>query len=202
MEFALLLPMLIVLFLGIADFARVFQAGVVTEASARDGAEVAALERLRNQPPPDTDPAFDDYYRHLHDIAAQTTCAEARDLPNTTYTADDPGTLAPDDDTCANWPIIAVCVHDGQDPFCGDLAAGFTGTVPSQCSEITRAWDESVPSAVQSYAVEVRTCYRFTTLLNLNMSLPLGWGLSLGDVYLQKTRTFVVDCAPGPIAGC
>ncbi len=62
----------------------------MTEAAARDGAEVTALERLRSQPPPSSDPAFDDYYQHLHDLAAQTACSDSRDLANTTYVADDP----------------------------------------------------------------------------------------------------------------
>jgi hypothetical protein len=53
-----------------------------------------------------------------------------------------------------------------------------------------------------SHSVEVRLCYKFTTLFNLNISLPLGWGLSLGDIYLERARTFVVDCAPGDPAGC
>lgn len=200
-EFALLLPMLIVLFLGIADFARVFQAGIVIEAAARNGAEVAALERLRSQPPP-ADPERMAYYQHLHDLAAQTTCAEARGLPNTTYVADDPGTPMPEDEVCSAWPVIAVCVHDGADPLCGDLAFGFSGSPPSECSEFSRAWDSTTPDDVVSYSVEVRTCYRFTTLVNLNFSLPLGWGLALGDIHLQKTRMFVVDCAPGALSGC
>lgn len=201
-EFALLLPMLIVLFLGIADFARVFQAGIVMEASARNGAEAAAIERLRATAPASTDPGFTAYYQHLHDLAAQAACSEARELANTTYVADNPGTTAPDDDICPTWPAIAVCVHDGQDPICGNLAAGYSGAAPAKCTELSRAWDTNAPTAVQSYSVEVRTCYRFTTLMSLDIDLPLGWSLSLGDIYLQKTRAFVVDCAPGAITGC
>ena len=51
-EFALVLPLLLVLLLGIADFARVFQAGIVLEASSRNAAEVAdreVAERARNR---------------------------------------------------------------------------------------------------------------------------------------------------------
>ena len=70
-EFALLLPMLIVLLLGVADFGRVFQAGIVTEAAARNGAEAAALERLRGDPTPG-DPA---YYARLGQVAAEAACA-------------------------------------------------------------------------------------------------------------------------------
>jgi hypothetical protein len=36
-------------------------------------------------------------------------------------------------------------------------------------------------------------CYRFTTLFNLSdLQLPLGWSLSLGDIWLQRSRTFAV----------
>jgi hypothetical protein len=40
--------------------------------------------------------------------------------------------------------------------------------------------------------VEVRTCYHFTTLFDLEISLPFGAGLGLGDVYLQKEAVFTV----------
>jgi len=40
--------------------------------------------------------------------------------------------------------------------------------------------------------VEVRTCYQFTTLFNLHISLPMSAGLSLGDIWLQRDREFVV----------
>jgi hypothetical protein len=47
--------------------------------------------------------------------------------------------------------------------------------------------------------VEVRVCYRFTTLVPLSdLDLPFGWSLSLGDIYLQKDREFTVACYPGP----
>ena len=201
-EFALLLPMLLVLLLGIADFARVFQTGIVIESAARNGAEAAAIERLRSKPPPDTDPAFGPYYQHLHEIAAQAACAESRGLPNTGYVADDPLTIAPDDDVCAGWPIIAVCVQDGQDPICGDLAAGYSGTLPAECAALSRVGPLAAPDPVVSHSVEVGVCYRFTTLMNLHIQLPLGWGLSLGDVPLQRVRAFVVDCPPPDLAGC
>jgi Flp pilus assembly protein TadG len=42
-EFALVLPMLLVLLLGIADFGRVFNAGITLEAATRDAAEAGAL---------------------------------------------------------------------------------------------------------------------------------------------------------------
>ena len=200
-EFALVLPMLIVLLLGIADFGRVFQAGIVTEAAARSGAESAALERLRNKPDPlaPTDP---DYYERLHQIAAQAACAETKVLPNTTYVPDDPSTPTVDEEACPAMPIIAVCVQDGNDPGCGALAPGYAGTPPAQCSGLTHAWTDDSGGLVGSHSVEVRLCYRFTTLFNLHMTLPFGWGLSLGDIYLERARTFVVDCAPGDPAGC
>ncbi len=198
-EFALVLPLLLVLLLGIADFGRVFQAGIVTEAAARSAAESAALERLRNRPDPPGDPV--DYAR-LHELASQAACAEARALPNTTYVPDNPATDTVDEEACPDMPIIAVCVNDGMDPLCGNYAPGYAGTPPAECTEFSRPWNGSSGGATGSHSVEVRLCYRFTTLFNLNLSLPLGWGLNVGDVYLQRTRMFVVDCAPGDPSGC
>lgn len=197
-EFALVLPMLLVLLLGVADFGRVFQAGIVAEAAARNGAEAAALERLRDQPLTPGDP---DYYDRLHQVAAQAACADARILPNTTYVADNPGTPGTDEEACPGMPVIAVCVQDGNDPNCGGLAPGFSGTPPAECTELAEPWVDS-GGEIGSHSVEVRLCYRFTTLFNLNVDLPLGWGISLGDIYLQRSRAFVVDCPPGEVTGC
>lgn len=200
-EFALLLPMLLVLLLGIADFGRVFQAGIVTEAAARNGAEAAAIERLRGgQPVTPGDPT---YYETLHRIASQAACAETRSLPNATYVPDDPATTGVDEEACPGMPVIAVCVQDGNDPYCGDYAPGYTGTLPAECSIFGEPWVNGSGGITGSHSVEVRLCYRFTTLFNLNVSLPLGWGLTLGDVWLQRSRGFVVDCPPGdPELGC
>jgi hypothetical protein len=200
-EFALTLPMLIVLLLGIGDFARVFQAGIVTEAAARNGAEAAAIERLRVKPPPSTDPTFVPYYAHLHDVAAQAACAETRDLPNTVYAPDNPSTPIADDDLCTGWPVIAVCVQDGQDPLCGQTAPGHSGPMPPGCGELS-GMTLVAPDPVVSHHVEVGVCYRFTTLMNLDVDLPLGWGLTLGDVYLERVGDFVVDCPPPDLAAC
>lgn len=200
-EFALVLPMLIVLLLGIADFGRVFQAGIVTEAAARDGAESAALERLRNGPDP-LSPGDPDYYTRLHEIAAQAACAETRGLANTTYIPDDPATTATDEEACPTMPVIAVCVQDGMDPACGALAPGYAGTPPPECNELTEPWASGSGGLTGSHSVEVRICYRFTTLLTVDVALPFGWGISVGDVYLERARTFVVDCPPGDPTGC
>src|SRR5918999_379430 len=82
-EFALVLPILLVLLLGIADFGRVFTAGIVLEASARNAAEAAAQEYLqlcRNRP---TCPPLDDTdYAALHGVALVEACREAERLPN------------------------------------------------------------------------------------------------------------------------
>src|SRR5437868_2771020 len=103
-EFALVLPVLLVLAIGVADFGQVFAAGITVEAAARNGAEAAAQEYLHNgpgypQPRQQTDPrgapVLGDsdyngdpctggnvpptcgYYNALHDLAARTACREA-----------------------------------------------------------------------------------------------------------------------------
>src|SRR6187401_3080262 len=76
-EFALVLPMLLVLLLGIADFGRVFQAGITIEAAARNAAEAAAQEyvqMVRNEP--DGVLELPDYQR-LHAVALDAVCSEA-----------------------------------------------------------------------------------------------------------------------------
>lgn len=183
-----------VLLLGIADFGRVFSAGITMEAAARNGAEAVAVERLHRDPATPLDAT---YYQALHDLAASTVCHEARSLPNTTYSAGPP-------ESCPDMPIVAVCVHDGVDPLCGqvDAISGHVGSVPPECTQIldgTNRTNASGQEPVSNY-VEVRVCYRFTTLFNLHLQLPWSAGLNLGDVWLQRTRTFVIDCAPPPAA--
>jgi hypothetical protein len=190
-EFALTLPLLMVLLLGVADFGRVFTAGITLEAATRDGAEAAALERLRVKPATPGDPA---YYARLHEIAADTVCAEARILPNTTFN--------PVDKSCAEMPVVAVCVQDGFDPDCGGLAPGYIGPLPAECGALSTGWDVTSGGLVASHSVQVRACYRFTTLFNLHRNFPLGFAIDLGDIWLVRTRTFIVDCPVGDPSGC
>ena len=184
-EFALLLPLLLVLLLGVADFGRVFQAGIVVESAARAAAEAGALEYLRTQEMREANPGDPAYYARIHDVAAVAACQEARILPNTSYLAGPPV-------TCPTWPAVAVCVHDADslDPNCGSPAAGYTAG-PPECSDLSAGWTQDEDAQGHDY-VEVRVCYQFTTLFNLNVSLPMGAGLGLGDLYLQQTAAFTV----------
>ena len=196
-EFALVLPMLLVLLLGIADFGRVFAAGIALEAAARDAAEVGALERLRNGGPPDlvADP---DYYEELHTVIASAACEEMEVIPPPRdYIA------GPD---CPQLSAIRVCVHDGGDVECGVPTPGYDAAVPQGCTDLYSApsppWYSISGGETGSHRVEVHVCYQFTTMFDLNLSLPMNTGLSLGDIYLQRARAFVVDCPPGDPSTC
>jgi hypothetical protein len=193
-EFALVLPMLLVLLLGIADFGRVFSAGIVLEAAARNAAEAAAQEYLqlaRNAPTIEAD----DYAR-IHEIALEEICREAERLP---------AEVDADDDGICEMPVASVCVHDlpahpsdltpppgGGDPVCG----GEAGLAPQpDCSEfVSEGWSTTKDGGATALAyVEVRVCYRFTTLINLaDLDLPLGWDISIGEIWLQRDRSFTV----------
>jgi hypothetical protein len=189
-EFALVLPMLLVLLLGIADFGRVFAAGITLEAIARNAAEAAAQEYLqlaRNAP---TVSAVD--YGRIHDVALQQVCREAERLSDE---------VDADDDGVCEMPSAAVCVHDlppdpadttppPGDPSCGSEA----GSSPSACTEMAGPWSNIKPLGQTQLAfVEVRVCYRFSTLFPLDdLDLPFGSGLSLGDIWLQRDRAFTV----------
>lgn len=182
-EFALVLPMLLVLLLGIADFGRVFASGITLEAAARNAAEAAAQEyvqRQRDDPAPLTAADYD----AIRAVAHRVACEEAATLPNQSG--------APP--MCA-MPLTAVCVHDstaGDAADCGEASAA----VPPDCPALLEPWsaanEQAAGTAPFLSYVEVRICYRFTTLMALSdLDLPLGWSLSLGDIWLQRDRVFV-----------
>ncbi|MEX2136273.1 MAG: TadE/TadG family type IV pilus assembly protein [Chloroflexota bacterium] len=196
-EFMLVLPLLLVLLLGIADFGRVFAAGITLEAAARNAAEVVAEEYRRTPPdgvyadqtlpaPSPGDPA---YYQPLHELAARTACREAGGLQNATFD--------PDTDQCAfdpgageAMPVFLVCIHDDADPLCGESAFG--ATIPPQCSALQTPPENTMEGGTElSRYVEVRICYRFSMLINLPV-------LPLDDVWLQKSRVFTVAYYPPP----
>jgi hypothetical protein len=207
-EFALVLPMLLVLLLGIADFGRVFSAGITVEAAARNGAEADAQEYVqmaRNRP---GGMLTTDDYDHLHDVAIEKVCQESALLPNAVSsggTCTMPAPMANCSVGPCTMPAVAVCVHDGSgDPgTCGEETAG----VPAECTGLN-GWDPLREGATPLGSpalpyVEVRVCYRFTTLVNLtNLNLPFGWSLSLGEIYLQKDRNFTVACYTSDTSAC
>jgi hypothetical protein len=185
-EFGLVLPLLLVLLVTIADFARIYAAAIVVEAAARNAAEIAAQEYVANPPgplnAPAPDPADPNYYAALHDLAARAACAEARSLPNTDYSSG----------TCEPWPAIRVCVHDmasgagSSANKCGQpIEPGFDASIPAECPETNAAWTNETSGGRRF--VEVRVCYRFTSLLNLSI-------VPLGTYYIERTRIFTIPC--------
>jgi hypothetical protein len=180
-EFILVLPILFVLFIGIADFGRVFQAGVAIEAATRDAAEAAANQYVANPPGPldAAAPGTDQsYYNSLHAYAAGVVCADLRSLPNTNY---DAGTQS-----CPDMPLVLVCVHDSADGGCANLASPGSAGIPAGCTDFATPPTNSQAGSLQRW-VEVRTCYHFTNIMNL----PL---FAFGDVYLQRSRNFTIPC--------
>lgn len=185
-EFALVLPMLLVLLLGIVDFGRVFHAGIVVESAARNAAEVAAQEYLqfRRGSVPATAADLD----RIRDMALARVCGDAERLPGRVMSGS----------TCS-MPYAAVCIHDDPAELVNYSGCSSPGGLPPECDELAAAWPSlwsagsppTVPATLPS--VEVRVCYRFDTLFNLReLQLPLANGLDLGSVWLQKARVFTV----------
>ena len=131
--------------------------------------------------------------------AARTVCVELRNLPNTTYNSVD--------GTCSNWPLIRVCVHDqtasNANNHCGQpITPGFDASPPAECTTLPppgdASWDPSMtgggmgPGGEPSRYIEVRVCYKFTTILNLPI-MPT-------EVVFQNTRIFTVACFRDPTA--
>ena len=179
-EFVLVVPIMLLLLLGIADFGRLFAAGIVVRAAARDGAEAAA--QLYVQLDHTTSMSATDFYAALHDKAAGVACDEAKALWNTTTDGSGNCTV----------PAIAVCVHDAgltvngvtqPGDTCGGTQGPATADESANCSGLGQAWT-TAPDAAGLPSVEVRVCYPFTLMLQTQI-------LPIGPVYLQETSRFV-----------
>ena len=196
--------MLLVLFLGIADFGRAFAAGITLEAAARDAAEVAAEEYRRippdgpyaDQTQPAPGPVDADYYTALHEVAARVACRESGGLDNSTFDSA-LGQCPVDGGSGEQLPLIMVCIHDNADPICDQPAFGAAVPGPSDpdpCglrSPPTNAMEGWSAGTESSRYIEVRICYRFSMLINTSF-------LEIGDIWLQKSRVFTVAYFPPP----
>jgi Flp pilus assembly protein TadG len=183
-EFALVVPILLFIFIAIADFGRIFAAVINIEAATRNAAEAIANQYLATPPGPLQDPAPTGdaaFYDNLHSYGAGVVCAELRGLPNTNF---DAGTA-----TCPDMPIVMVCIHDSQDTSCGTLASAGSTSPPPECTGFTPTPDNGQGPVAHPRPrwVEVRTCYHFTAILNTQI-------FSLGDFWLQQANQFTIPC--------
>ena len=178
-EFTLILPIMMIVLLLVADFGRLFAAGITIESAARTAAEVAAAEYNRAGTPID--------YPAIHRSAWSSVCDEASKLPNAT-----PGGTG----QCDGLPTV-VCVHDGADGGCGNVYNAASG-VPAGCpglvagnrpSNAIAGGGEAIPSKY----VEVRVCYRFNTIFQITLP-SIGGPLSSlgGDFFIERARAFTV----------
>jgi hypothetical protein len=186
-EFTMVLPLLLFLVVTVGDFGRVFAAGITLDSAARAAAETAAAEYLR-EPGALASPSTVSTagYVRVHSYAWRSVCDEASSLPNAA-----PGTGGGE---CSGLPTV-VCVHDGLDPNCTNVY-NVGGTLPTGCAASApgmRPSNAQTGGPEFSRYVEVRVCYRFSTLLQLDIPFfggtlsPLG-----GDFFLERTRTFTV----------
>jgi len=181
-EFGLVAPLVIVLFLTVADFGRIFSTLVILEAAARDGAEAAANAYLAKPPAAGAlstaapTPGDTTYYAGIHTAAVALSCSESRDLPNTQFTGGE----------CQGMPFFRVCVHDGADPSCGVAPVTSEGAVPADCTAITNPPTNDQGGSAQRW-VEVRLCYKFSLILPIPFN-------PFRDIWLQKTRMFGISC--------
>jgi len=179
-EFALITPILIMLLVVVGDLGRIFASGIAIEAATRNAAEIGANEYLGNPPAALDVPApagAAAYYAPLHQRIAAVVCAETAELPNAQF---DSATR-----TCPGMPLIQICVHDSQDTECAAEAHG--ATIPAGCDAMATPPVNTHAGSGTPRWIEVRVCYRFTALLQSPV-------LSFGDLWLQRTRTFVVPC--------
>ena len=178
-EFTLIVPIMLIILLTVADFGRLFAAGITIESAARTAAEVASAEYKHALTLPSID------YTSIHKAAWSSVCDEAADLPN--------ATPASGGGQCDGLPTL-VCVHDGLDTQCGNLYNGASGT--AGCPAVAAGTSNAIApggEAVPSKYIEVRVCYRFSTIFQ--MTLPsIGGPLQAlgGDYYIERSRVFTV----------
>ena len=172
--------MLLVLLLGIADFGRVFHAGIVMESAARNAAEAGAQEYLQIRR--STTPATPDDFSRIRAVAEAAVCEEADLLP--TERGGGPCDIT----------FAAVCIHDGAAELVnyGAGCGAGSGTASGECDAMHAGWP-SQWTAGSLASVEVRVCYQFDTVIPMaDLRLPFGNGLNLGTLWLEKSRVFVV----------
>lgn len=173
-EFALVLPLLLILLLGIADFGRIFTAAIASEAAVRNAAEAAALEYMQLDGQDSTPGNLTQaQYDQLRTLALDVGCREAERLPGRVVAGG-----------VCTMPWFAACIHDNA---AGDANCGQNHTsAPAECGHMADTWTavRAGPTEGRPY-VEVRLCYRFDPL----MTVPLGdWG----SVWLEKENNFTV----------
>lgn len=178
-EFTLILPIMLIILLAVADFGRLFAAGITIESAARTAAEVASADYKHALILPSID------YAAIHKGAWSSVCDEASDLPN--------ATAGSGGGQCDGLPTV-VCVHDTLDTECGNLYNGASGT--AGCPAVAAGTSNAIApggEAVPSKYVEVRVCYRFSTIFQ--MTLPsIGGALQAlgGDFFIERSRVFTV----------
>ena len=182
-EFGLILPLLMIFLLGVADFGRIFAAGITEEAAARNGAEAGAIQWQQlckkytwpcTAPPAGLQNPAD--YAAIHTIARDVACREAEKMPGRVLDGTGQCTM----------PIIAVCVHDDHptgagDPNCGGEAPPLGGP----CFHMDETWSSAKPTTTERPYVEVRMCYRFDPLFTFALA---NWG----SIWMQKANNFAV----------
>jgi hypothetical protein len=184
-EFALVMPIMLVVLLTVADFGRLFASALTVESAARTAAEVAANEYQREMLALAPTPLSDADYARIHQSAWQSICNEAGGLPGVTTASGS---------QCSGLPTV-VCVHDGADTHCGDSYNDSAG-IPSGCPTLDpggRPSNTQSGGSETSKYVEVRICYRFNTLFNPVIPFVGGSLTPLGGYFdLERTRTFTV----------
>jgi hypothetical protein len=175
-EFTLVLPIMLIILLVVADFGRLFAAGITVESATRNAAEIAAARYNQALLEPSID------YTEIHRTAWSTVCAEAAGLPNATPNGGG--------GECDGLPTY-VCVHDGGDAGCGAVYNTSSGT--AGCPAVAAGSSTAMAGGADQKYVEVGVCYRFNTIFS--MTIPsIGGPLEAlgGDFYIERTRVFAV----------
>ncbi len=192
-EFALVVPILLVLLLAVGDLGRLFAAGIVVQSASRDAAEAGA--QVYAQLADGSTATSSAVYAQVDAAAMKVACDELSRVP-------DSGVVASTTCTTAPSAVVVACVHDvgfdlngttvpsPGDPNCAAPPPGtLSASAESSCTLITQSpWSTGLDVSGLPY-VEVRVCYRFDLLLGSSM-------IPAGPFFLQQASNFVVAAYP------
>lgn len=186
-EFALVVPILLLLLLTVGDFGRFFAAGISVESIARTAAEYAAREYVREETAAGGVPLSAAGYARVHAYAWETVCQEAAHLPGVR--------LGGAGSECEGIPTV-VCVHDSGDPGCANSYNDGAG-LPPECASLgpgARPSNAIGGGSEASRSVEVRVCYPFKTLMPIDGISSIGGPLAplAGVFHIERARSFTV----------
>ncbi len=178
-EFALILPVMLLLVLGIVDFARLYTTQVTVEAAAREAADYGAFQASQ------WDPVSANATVYGPAGMVERACTAAGSLPD--YVATGTSTTVPTGDDCSG---------AGSNPTFACQLETSTGTVIGPCGQGSATCAN--PATDPPCVVDVSMTYTFHTLVSMTIPILNFSPYPATITYTRESRFAVSDLAGPP----